>query len=206
MKLILPILLLVLVVSGCATGNPKSYSLSEQPASLLTKEVDGVRVSVDVVWDAHRSREYFGTDAVGMGIVPVFVNVENLSQPGSILVEKDGFKITINAAADENSALRGDVKYKSTTGEVMGVVGAVAVASPLILVSAMMISSADQVRHNFVDKEFRNQSLSSGRSAQGFVYCQIPDHGRPVRNIKILIPVRNLKTDQQTACEFLIQK
>lgn len=205
MRFILPTLLLALV-SGCATGNPKAYSLADQPASLLTKEVDGVRVSVDAVLDSHRSHEYFGTDALGTGVVPVFVNVENLTQPGSILVEKEQFKITINAAADENAPLPGDVKYKSTTGEVVGVVGAVAVASPLILVSAMMISSADQVRHNFVDKEFRNQSLSPGRSAQGFVYCQMPDHGQPVHNVKILIPLRNLKTDQTTVCEFLIQK
>ena len=69
----------------------------------------------------------------------------------------------------------------------------------------LMEPTADEVRHNFVEKEFRNQSLAPGRSAQGFVYCQMAQRRQPVGMVSISIPLQNLQTDQQTVCQFLIQ-
>ena len=206
MKALLLILPAVVVLAGCSTANPKAYSVADEPTCLLTHETNGVSISVDAILDRPRSERYFSTDTLKMGIVPVFVRVENVSSPGSVLVEKGQFKIAVNAEAQADSPLPGDVKYKSTTGQVIGGVGLLALSSPLIIVGSAMISTADEIRHNFVDKEFRDQSLAPGRSTQGFVYCQLQDRKQPVRMVSIFIPVRNLQTDQQTSVEFLVQK
>lgn len=194
-----------ILASGCSTANPKAYSSTDAPTRLLTKEENGLRVSVDAVLERQRSHKYFSTDTLSKGIVPVFVRVENLASPGSVLVEKERFKIAVNADAQGQSPLAGDVEHKSTSGGIVSGVGMLALSGPLIIVGATMVSTADEVRHNFVDKEFRNQSLAPGRSAQGFVYCQMPDRKQPVHVVSISIPVRNLQTDQQTLCEFLAQ-
>jgi|ERR1041385_1732662 hypothetical protein len=193
------------IVAGCSTANPKAYSTADAPMRLHTTETNGVRVSVDPVLDRNRSHKYFSTDTRAKGIVPVFVRVENLSSAGSVLVEKEQFKIAINVDDSGTSPLAGEVKHESATGNVAAGVGILALSGPLIIVGSTMISTADEVRHNFVDKEFRNQSLSAGRSAQGFVYCEIADRKQPIRRLSISIPLRNLQTDQESTCKFIIK-
>jgi len=172
---------------------------------LLTREANGVRVSVDAVLDGQRCRKYFSTDALAKGIVPVFVQVENVANPGSVLVEKEQFKIAVNAESQGASPLEGEVQHRTTGGQVIGGVGLLALSAPLIIVGSAMVSTADEIRHNFVAKEFRNQSLSAGRSASGFVYCQMANRKEPVRAVSISIPLRNLQTDESTVIDFLVK-
>ena len=193
------------ITNGCSTANPKAYSSADAPMHLLSRETNGLRISVDVVLDKKRSQTYFSTDTLNKGIIPVFVRVENLTCPGSVLAEKEKFKIAINTDGAGTAPLAGDVEHKNTAGTVVAGVGVLALSGPLIIVGSSMVSTADAVRHNFVDKEFRNQSLASGRSAQGFVYCQLAERKQPIRVVSLSIPVRNLQTDEQTVCEFLIQ-
>ncbi len=194
----------VVAVAGCSSAHPKAYSAADDPMRLQIQETNGLRFSVDAVLDRKRSQKYFGTDTLDKGIVPVFVRIENVASAGSVLVEKEQFRIAVNADAGGQSPLAGEVKNRSVTGEVIGGTGLLLLASPLIIVGSGMISTADEVRHNFVDKEFRNQSLAPGHSAQGFVYCQMQDRKQPVQAVSISIPVRNLQTDQQTLVGFLV--
>ena len=190
------------VAVGCSTVHPKAYSSSDAPASLTTAEKDGLRVSVDAVLDAKRTKKYFGTDTTSKGIVPVFVRVENISRTGSVLVEKEQFKVLVNASDLEG--LKKSVEHSSTTGQVIGGAGALLLASPLIVVGSIMISSADEVRQNFAEKELRNQSLTRGRGVEGFFYCKY-DRKEPIRRVLVSIPFRDLQTDQKIQCDFIIK-
>ena len=195
----------IALATGCSTANPKAYQVADAPMRLLTQETNGVRVSVDAVLDRERSQKYFSTDTLGKGIVPVFVQVENVNSAGSLLVEKEHFKIAVNTDTQGQSPLLGEVQHQSTGGQVTAGVGLLALSGPLIIVGSAMVSTADAVRHNFVDKEFRNQSLSPGRSARGFVYCQMQNRKTPVQVVSISVPIRNLQTEQLTICEFLVR-
>lgn len=207
MKMAITSIALVLALAGgCSTANPKAYNIADAPARLLTVETNGIRVSVDAIVDRDRSQKYFSTDTVGKGIVPVFIKVENLSAQGSVLVEKELFKVSVNAEGMGNSPMAGEVRHETIGGTAVLVTGALAVSAPLLIVGATMISTADEIRHNFVDKEFRNQSLAAGRSAQGFVYCQMKDRKEGVRTVNISIPIRNLQNDQESLIQFVVQK
>ncbi|MCI0536076.1 MAG: hypothetical protein L0Z50_12700 [Verrucomicrobiales bacterium] len=199
------LLIAAAVLAGCSTASPRAYRTSDAPMRLLTQETNGLRVSVDAILDRQRSQKYFSTATLGKGIVPVFVQVENVSGPGNVLVEKEQFKIAVNADAQGESPLAGDVQHKSIGGGVVAASGLLLLSGPLLIVGSAMVSTADEVRHNFVEKEFRNQSLAPGRSAQGFVYCQMPQRKQPVNVVSISIPVRNIQTDEQVICRFLIQ-
>jgi hypothetical protein len=202
----LALVLCSMLLSGCSTANPQRYSSADTPARLFTRETNGIRVSVDAILDKERNHKYFSTDAVGKGIVPVFVRVENISSPGSVLIEKEQFKIALNADAEGAAPLSGEVKNDpNAAGVAAGAVGLLALSGPLIIVGAMSISTADEIRHNFVDKEFRNQSLAQGRVVEGFVYAQRASQKGPIRAVKISVPFQNLKTDRADVCEFLLQ-
>ena len=132
----------------------------------------------------------------------MFVRVENVASRDSVLVEKERFKIAVNSQAD--GSISGDVKHDSAAGEAVMIAAAVTASSPLILIGASMISTADEIRHTFIDKEFRNQSLSQGRAAQGFVYCKMADRKTPVKYVTISLQTRSLQTEQSTTWEFLV--
>ena len=199
----LALILAAVALVGCSTAHPKSYSAADEPMRLYTQETNGLRISTDAILDGARSDKYFSTDTLKKGIIPVFVRVENVSSSGSVLVEKELFRIAVNTDLASGAPISGEVQHRTAGGEVTAGVGLLALSSPLIIVGSAMISTADEVRHNFVDKEFRNQSLSVGRSAQGFVYCQMQHREEPVRTVSMSIPVRNLQTDQITVGLFL---
>jgi len=197
---------LALAWAGCSTVHPKAYNSVDAPSRLHAQETNGIRVSVDVVYDQPRNKKYFGTDTLDKGIVPVFVRVENLSGAGSILVEKERFQVLVNADVDARGPLDRSVEHETKGGQVVGGAGALLLSTPLIIIGSAMISTADEVRQNFAEKELRNQSLAAGRSVEGFIYCVRPQRKEPVQQARISIPLRNLQTDQEVKCEFLIQR
>src|SRR5262245_29268306 len=122
----------LLTLSGCNTAHPKAYSAADAPTRLHTAETNGLRFTVDPILDKQRSHKYFSTDTIGKGIVPVFVRIENLNSPGSVLAEKEQFQIALNSDTDPSSPLAGEVKHRSTTGDVLAGTGLLTLSSPLI--------------------------------------------------------------------------
>jgi len=163
-----------------------------------------VRVSVDAVLERDRLKQYFGTDPLSQGIVPVFIRVENVADSGSFLVEKENFTAGVNSTSDDPS-LTGEVKHDSKTGAAITAGGLLILSPAALLLGGAMVSRADAIRSNFVKKELRNQSLASGMSTEGFVYFTSKDKNQPVRRVSLAVPVKNLQTEQAVVCDFVIE-
>jgi len=199
-------ILLCALCAGCAAVHPDAYNSADAPTKLISKEGQGVRVSVDVVLEGARGRRYFGTDAAAKGIIPVFVRVENITGPGSFLVEKEQFAIALTAANTAQFPLNGSVENNpSTAAGVMAAGGVLLLSGPMLIAGSVLVSTADAVRHAFVEKELRNQSLAPGRSVEGFVYYILQNKSQPLNDLSLSIPVRNLQNDQVVIHQFTIK-
>jgi hypothetical protein len=191
-------------LTGCTGVSPKAYKSSDTASRLLSKTTNGVRVSVDAVMESSRLKQYFGTDPLHQGIVPVFIRVENVSSPSSILVEKESFSAEVNSNHDSAASLTGDIKYDSKTGTALVGGGLLLLSPAALLLGGAMVTRADAIRSNFVKKELRNQSLASGMSTEGFVYFTSKDKNKPIRRVSLAVPVKNLQTEQSLICDFAI--
>lgn len=193
------------IAAGCAAVDPKPYSRADTPERLLSKQIAGIGVSVDAIVEPARSQKYFGTDAFDEGIVAIYVRVENASGVGSILVEKERFKILINGQPEGPSGPPQGERPGAVAGEAVTIASAVLGASPpLMIIGGSMISTADMIRHNFIAKELRNQSLAPGRSVEGFVYAQRSTKTESTKHLSVIVPIKNLETEIDTIFEFSI--
>ncbi len=177
----------------------------------MTKTTEGTTVSVDAILDKKRSKRYFSTDATAKGIVPVYIRVANVGHQGSVLVRKEAVSVAINAGAEAAAAADQSIKTDSKVGtgiQLAGVglmtAGAVGAALPLILIGGPMVSNADKVHHNFITKEYTNQSVPQGGQAEGFIYFS-KQTKEPIRELFLQIPVEDIQTQKTNTLTFLVR-
>ena len=193
------------LAAGCAAVDPKPYSRADTPEHLLSKQIAGISVSVDAIVEPARSRKYFGTDAFDEGIVAIYVRVENTGGVGSVLVEKERFKILINGQPGGPSGPQQGEKPGAGAGEAVTMTSAaLGLSPPLMIIGGSMISTADMIRHNVIAKELRNQSLAPGRAVEGFVYAQRGTKTESAKRLSVIVPIKHLDTDIDTIFEFSI--
>ena len=195
----------LLAVTGCTTPNTSARYVPPagiNPAN--TREVNGLKITVDPVFDAARSREYFNTDALADGVFPIHIQVENSNPGASFLVQKQNFGFNAGSGlATDTSASGTDIH--SEAGDAVGTAGVVLLSAPLIVAGTISVGNGQAVQHNFVQAEFLDQTLSPGQSAGGFVYFQIKN-GRGLSGgvFKAIIP--DLRSQQSTRMEIPINR
>lgn len=68
--------LLLVLISGCATFQPKPFEEARYLNHAVTKSDDDVRVTADVLTQ-EETLEVFGVDFVGKGIQPIWIEIQN---------------------------------------------------------------------------------------------------------------------------------
>lgn len=58
------------------------------------------------------------------------------------------------------------------------------------------VSDADAIRHNFIRKEFRNQSVTPGKTAEGFFYVLPQSTSDTIRKLLVSLPLKNMLNDE----------
>lgn len=200
-RLLLAYTLLISLLTGCVT--PKQvvrYAPSTLTNSAKTLEANGLKLTIDPIFDAARSEQFFDTDALADGIFPIYVCAENNGTNASFLVQRESLKLS--SAVDrktDSSAIGTDIH--SDAGSAVGSVGAVLVSAPMIFYGTISVANSAARQFNFVQAELQDKSISPGEATCGFVYFQIPE-GNPPLIGQLIATIRETRTQKDVRIEI----
>lgn len=192
-----------LAIGGCSA--PKALVQYAPPADVNTRyasEANGFQITVDPIFDEERSKQFFGTNVLGMGVLPIYIRAENTNQNTSFLLRKQNLQLVLGSAQDMGISAR-EVKRDSTAASVVGTVGLAAISVPLIFTGTLMIARNLAIQHNFVQAEMRDQTLSVGQAVSGFAYFHLPK-GHPPSGGVLKVTVTDLRSGQNSQIEIRI--
>lgn len=167
----------LLSVAGCTTPNTSARYTPAATNPAYKREANGLKIAVDPVFDNARSKDFFNTDALGAGILPIHVSVENTNSNASFLLQKKNFDFTAWSGSQTNLSASA-TNIRSDIGNAVGMVGVVGLSAPMIFAGTIAVGNAQAVQFNFVQAEFRDQTLSPGQRSGGFIYFQVKDGHR----------------------------
>ena len=138
-----------------------------------TQQVQGLVVSADPFTDEGRARTYFKVDPTGDGVEIVHLRAENHATNATWLLTEENMFLLDGSGAILMNAHDQRVKGNFAAADAVGVTGALLISPALLVAGGKLASDAMVVQKNFVDREWHNQTLSPGQSAQGFVYFNL---------------------------------
>jgi hypothetical protein len=176
------LLALVTLLSGCASAPP----LADPPA-LVAERCAGHEVRADVAvglcvgLSAEEWRSTFGMEPAALGVVPVWIVVENRSTDRSLLLDPGRVAIQglgpgvggsdVAGSIDESAKRLGNAAFATALVPYIGLVTAPALAVAQARKREEMLELVYQA---FV-AELRLQTLSPGERGQGVVFLREPD-------------------------------
>lgn len=184
------IVILIAVVTGCTTVQPfPAYNAANYSNLASTTENNGLKISIDPIFDGARQMEYFGIDQASGDFLAIYIQVENINPNASYLIQKNNFQLSLGHAP--SASTEQNATYRSKTGESIGDIGGTLISLPLIFISANMQAQATNVQQNLISKEFKDQTLSFNQRATGFMYFKINNQQlssikKGALNVKIL--------------------
>lgn len=165
--------------SGCSTLELPEYdpTTNETPSVSVARE--GIHVTLQPLANPQDVERYFGDDLLNLGILPVFVSVENRSPSSSFVLAPGDFSLA-NAATGVVEAMKDDRDRVGSPGAGTAVttLGAVSLlfvpiaAFVLLPIGAKIGSNATVVRHTFLVREWQPTTISPGEATSGFLYLQ----------------------------------
>jgi hypothetical protein len=167
--------LLALAGAGCGTMKIPSYT--EGPSKhAQSREAQGLEVTADPFTDKERADKYFKCNPADRGLAIVHVRAENKSTNVTWLVNEENMHLTGLPACTETNAH--DQVIRSDYSGAKALMGATLFLEivffpsviPMAANTSKAFSDAAVTEKNFVDKEWRNQTLSPGEKAEGFIY------------------------------------
>jgi hypothetical protein len=181
------------LVCACATTPrlPDYPPQSLNAVDFIVTET-GLRIGVRPMSAPNELVQYFGTDLIAAGVLPVYVRVENDGEDATYLVQPDRF--SLRARAGE---IRPGTNYdarQQDPGDETARAGVVAFSVPLIVAGNAMISRASEVQRNLEMKELRSRTVSPGHATAGFLYFSFAQMGLPNGELSLRLEVEQTKT------------
>ncbi len=164
--------LLAMAAVGCGTMKIPAY---QGQASALTRsgESQGLKVTLDPIVDKERGEKYFKVEPQKSGFAIIHLRAENKAADAAWLLSLENMRLVHSAQGGGATAANQEYKSDMSAANALSVT-ALVLTSPLLMgVSGKMLSNRMIVEKNFVDKEWRNQTLSPGQRAEGFVYFRL---------------------------------
>jgi hypothetical protein len=162
-------LLSMMMGAGCGTMSIPPYAGG--PAKYAqTRESQGLQVTADPFLDKERADTYFQIDPANRGVAIIFLRAENHSTNATWLLNEENMRLLDAAGNASMNAHDRGVKGDYGAANAVGWAGAAIGSFPMLFASGKLTSDAMVREKNFVDKEWHNQTLSPGQSAQGFIY------------------------------------
>lgn len=155
---------------GCATSKTASYQATAPSATARTVTESGLEVTLDPFIEKARSEQYFRIDAVSEGLAILHVRVTNRTSDKTLLLEKKNVRLVPRGESAARAAVEKKIDRSTGGAERAEMVGTLALSLPLRFAAGAVVSRAAEIRRNFVEKEFQDQTLGPGQSAEGFIY------------------------------------
>jgi hypothetical protein len=161
------------LTGGCTMKKVEDYRATAPPASVGTSEQNGLRLTVSPMLDKEETRKYFGLDALRAGILILHLHVTNGSPTSTVLLRKEHMMLVADRGSGQEEQSAQKIERRSSTGEALGTAGAAVMSMPLLYLSLKLFSDASVIQQSFMKNEFRDRTLSSGQSADGFLYFKV---------------------------------
>ena len=184
----LVVLLLCFSAVGCSTMHLPDYAPGSVDAYKNTQTNGLITVAVEPMTDHAKVEEYFGTDLLAKGILPVLVVAENHSPSLSYMVSEK--EIVLGTLTRQ-----GDPAVSGEAGNTMfaGAFFVPIIAAPALIVGgAKMISDSAEVKRNFSGKALHATTLSPHERTHGFVYFALPRESDQQSNLSMQVKVFEL--------------
>lgn len=166
-------------ISGCSSPHYPDYphkTLAEYKS--YTKHHD-LSVAAEALTDPQEIKNYFGSNILEDGILPVHIVVINNSEKDSYILLKEniGLLETANISSEDRLQVGHDAENLRDIG--------------LILISPILYAYGDTQAigqtENFVLKEFQRESIEPGQRASGFIYFRRPDISINVLTVRVTL-------------------
>ena len=138
----------------------------------------GLIVAVEPVEDPEQQKTYFNSNLSSMGMLPVFIVIQNTSATDTYLFDKSA--VGLGDAAEITG------KGTRKTASLLGSGG---------LVDLTLVTDVKQVQENLMKKEVRSKTLSPGSSVYGFVYVPVPTDA-PRKKMHLQVPLTNAQSGE----------
>jgi hypothetical protein len=225
LKMCCLLLLLPLIFFACATDRPSviDSQLTRQEGYEQIKE--GLRIYVRPLLDEKEVKRYFGANLLDKNILPVFILAENKNPTRYFLIEPadqdDQASSNMPERKGDESRPKNDASISSKDAKEMvnetdrdrflvstGVLGGPIIflaVLPFAVMSDFQYGPTDaskSLQQALITQAFRKQTLTSGRTEQGFLYFQIPPDRPANRTIGILIKATDMETQEALFFRF----
>jgi hypothetical protein len=157
--------------------------------------------------NAQDQKTYFGIDLSAAGVLPIWLSIANRSPAKRFLVDADDVKLAyggdaIQEAERSRSSIDdtgGKVALNAATiGMAAGPIG-IAVALPIMLMSAGVIARQDDVRRNLMVRQFYSRTIGPGQSAVGFVFGKPGRQDADLSKLRLSVGVKLIPAPQDSA-------
>ena len=189
---------------GCATpSGGAAQAASEQ----YSKEVDGLRITVQPLTSVQEIKSVFGGNILRDGVLPIKLSTDNQNASSSFIMPREKMLVMNGTTGATNSSQRGAAGREMgtvTAGQAVGAFAAAGAGPLLILVAALTAKDSvnPNVEHNLTGKEFFTRTLGPGQRAAGFIYCRFQKDKPPSGPYRILAEVKNAATGMTIPVEF----
>ncbi len=193
---------LALAGTGCGTMTIPPYTAGPSKQA-KTVESQGLTITAESIQDKERADTYFKVSPVYRGIGIIYLQAENKSTNATWLLNEENIHLIFTAKAGDLNAHDQKVKgdYSGAQASFATTIAMELIFIPLAVPGVFMTmkaaSDASVIEKNFVDKEWHNQTLSPGQSAQGFVYYNLDKQPKWADSASLKIDCLNI-TSQQT--------
>jgi hypothetical protein len=202
-------------IMGCSTINLPAYKGNSFNSYKNVIPKNDLHIAVQPMMDKAEQEKYFGRVMTDMGILPVFIIVENRSPSQSFVLNGD--LVSLRSKNNKDTfprPLKTDVA-DTAGGETMITVGSFSIIlAPLIIGLVLfivlnqnggkMIRDAEIIHHSLVDKTLYTRTISPGKTVEGFVYFKLPNNEANIKELSLLVQAAELGTQSTHNFEFVL--
>jgi len=211
------ITILVFIVVSCADIDMKKVVVQAPDHYKFKSQQDGFRISVDPYTEKNRLQDYFGCDLISRGILPVFMNVENVSsEDGYIIMSDKAILLGIDAIKEGQDITRqpNDDLVKATKnftsinklGPTVPVIGVMALAIlPFGLASEKKFHDEVTIQRNLETKQLNyTKTIYQGDSQSGFLYFSI-EKAEDLKKVQgVALIIKNIRTNEISSIPIIM--
>lgn len=196
-------LLIALLAGGCSTMAIPKYTGGPGKGA-QTQEALGLKVTADNFNDKQRAETYFRTNPHNDGIMIVYLRAENQSPDATWLVNEESMWLVDAAGTALMNAHDQKVEGDYGAADAVGIAGAAAISLPMMFAASKLGSDAMVEQKNFVDREWRNQTLSPGQNAEGFIYFKVGKAANLSQGVSLRLACLNTRNQQTNTITITI--
>ena len=210
-RLLLASVISISLTVGCATP-PISTATFSGTGAAQHQENQGLEVQAETVTDKERLKELFGVESLGNDSIAIYVQVKNLREGETFIVQPQSFHLSANEASNTPRVSIDTEGLQALVGGVMTAasitvapLGLAPIALPVLLVGLSNQAHATVVQNNVTRREFKSATLQKGESASGFLFFQLPK-GQASSGIRLSVNIPEAGTTSSETFELNLNR